>query len=236
MSRAKERRPPPEAADADGPWLDEGEVEAKLLLFVGAPAEATDRLVREALGSGSLAALVLEGRGLPAGAIDGFRKACAQAGVALLLAGRARDALATRSDGVHLGSEAEVAEARRLLGRDALIGAACGMSRHAAMVAGEAGADYVLFGEPSAEAAVDELSDLLGWWSELFVIPGSAAGRLSLEAVEQLAAAGADGMALDLVGLDAVGGIGPVAEALRAGTETRRRQARAPGGRNDSFS
>ena len=51
------------------------------------------------------------------------------------------------ADGVHLGQEdGDPQEARRLLGRDAQIGVTCHASRHLAMEAGEAGADYVAFG------------------------------------------------------------------------------------------
>src|SRR5690348_17839321 len=50
-------------------------------------------------------------------------------------------------DGVHVGEEdMPYAEARRLLGPDRIVGVTCGDSRHRAVVAAEAGADYVAFG------------------------------------------------------------------------------------------
>lgn len=66
-------------------------------------------------------------------------------------------------DGVHLGSaDARVDDSRRLLGDDAIIGAMCGSSRHAAMVAAERGASYVTL-SPDA--------GLLAWWQETMEIP-----------------------------------------------------------------
>ena len=67
-------------------------------------------------------------------------------------------------------------------------------TRHDSMAAGEAGADYVLFGEPDAEGlrpAVEAIAERLGWWAELFEPPcvGFAA---SLREAREFAAAGAD--------------------------------------------
>src|SRR3546814_13910678 len=51
------------------------------------------------------------------------------------------------ADGVHVGQEDETyAEARRILGADRIVGVTCHASRHLAMEAAEAGADYVAFG------------------------------------------------------------------------------------------
>ena len=52
-----------------------------------------------------------------------------------------------KADGVHLGQDdGDPREARKALGPDAQIGVTCHDSRHLAMDAGEAGADYVAFG------------------------------------------------------------------------------------------
>ncbi|HBA42398.1 MAG TPA: thiamine phosphate synthase, partial [Alphaproteobacteria bacterium] len=51
------------------------------------------------------------------------------------------------ADGVHIGQQdMAYADARRIVGRDAIVGVSCHNSHHLAMEAGEAGADYVAFG------------------------------------------------------------------------------------------
>ncbi|MFX5656403.1 thiamine phosphate synthase, partial [Acinetobacter baumannii] len=85
------------------------------------------------------------------------------------------------ADGVHLGQDdGDVADARDQLGRDAQIGVTCKNSRHLAMAAGEAGADYVAFGAffPSSTKQTDVRAetDLLQWWSRVFELPCVAIG------------------------------------------------------------
>ncbi|MEM8987264.1 MAG: thiamine phosphate synthase [Pseudomonadota bacterium] len=105
------------------------------------------------------------------------------------------------AEGVHIGQgDAPYAEARALLGEDAVIGVTCHASRHLAMVAGEAGADYVAFGAffptatktPSAAAT----PEILTWWSELFVVPSVAIGGVTAENCGELSNAGADFVAV----------------------------------------
>jgi thiamine-phosphate pyrophosphorylase len=62
------------------------------------------------------------------------------------------------------------------------------------MVAGEAGADYVLFGSLATEPAA-EIAALVRWWGELFVLPCAAAGRFSPASASAMAAGGADFLA-----------------------------------------
>lgn len=177
MSR---RRSPTAAADAaDGPWLDPGDERTRLLLFV-APS-------RDILASGALAAVVLPPSALSAEIL------ALRMSHRLPLIVRNDPALARQQglDGVHLADVAAIATARRLLGPDALIGVDCGLSRHAAMVAGEAGADYVLFGSLDL-APPGAVADLVTWWRELFVLPCAAAGRFSPESARRMAAAGAE--------------------------------------------
>ena len=86
-------------------------------------------------------------------------------------------------DGVHLpDGPHQVRFLRKELGADPIIGAYCGSSRHDAMSAGEAGADYVAFG-PVGQSALGDGSqadhDLFQWWSEIFEIPVIAEGALS---------------------------------------------------------
>src|SRR5690606_16607165 len=106
-----------------------------------------------------------------------------------------------RADGVHLGQgDGDVREAREALGREAQIGVTCHASRHLAMEAGEAGADYVAFGSffPSATKASEHRPDpeLLTWWQRLMEIPCVAIGGITPDNCKPLIEAGADFLAV----------------------------------------
>jgi thiamine-phosphate pyrophosphorylase len=112
-------------------------------------------------------------------------------------------ALAKRigADGVHLGQQdGRVAEAREALGREAQVGVTCHASRHLAMEAGEAGADYVAFGSffPSGTKASEHRPDLelLEWWQGIFEIPCVAIGGITPANCMPLVEAGADFLAV----------------------------------------
>jgi thiamine-phosphate pyrophosphorylase len=177
VSRERSRAAAAEAAD--GPWLEPGDERTRLLLF-GVPEPMV-------LASGAVAALVLPPAELSAEVLA-LRQ---EHRLPLLLRGDPALARGHGLDGVHLADGESVADARRTLGRTALIGVDCGLSRHAAMVAGEAGADYVLFGSLTL-APPGAVSDLVRWWRELFVLPCAAAGRFSPDTARAMATAGAD--------------------------------------------
>lgn len=106
-----------------------------------------------------------------------------------------------KADGIHLGqSDGDPREAREELGRDIQIGVTCHASRHLAMEAGEAGADYVAFGAffPSETKASDHRPEpeLLEWWSGLFEIPCVAIGGITPDNCAPLVEAGADFLAV----------------------------------------
>jgi thiamine-phosphate pyrophosphorylase len=106
-----------------------------------------------------------------------------------------------KADGVHLGQQdGDVRAARELLGRDIQIGVTCHASRHLAMEAGEAGADYVAFGAffPSATKETQHRADpeLLRWWQQLFELPCVAIGGITAENCSPLIEAGADFLAV----------------------------------------
>ncbi|WP_033073240.1 thiamine phosphate synthase [Sphingopyxis sp. MWB1] len=106
-----------------------------------------------------------------------------------------------KADGVHLGQgDGDPKEARRLLGPDAQIGVTCHNSRHLAMDAGEAGADYVAFGAffPTETKAVAHRAEpeILRWWQGLFELPCVAIGGITAENGGELVAAGADFLAV----------------------------------------
>ena len=98
---------------------------------------------------------------------------CADAGVAFIVNDSMALAKRLGADGVHLGqSDGDIREARALLGTAAQIGKTCHDSRHFAMEAGEAGADYVAFGafHPTTTKPSHYRPDpsILTWWSALF--------------------------------------------------------------------
>ena len=130
-----------------------------------------------------------------------LQRICADAEVAFIV--NDSIALASRlgADGVHLGqSDGDVREARELLGPSAQIGRTCHDSRHLAMEAGEAGADYVAFGAfyPTTTKPSDYRPDpsILTWWSTLFEIPCVAIGGITAANARPLVEAGADFLAV----------------------------------------
>ena len=133
-------------------------------------------------------------------ATDALRPIVQAAGAAFILNDRPDLAAELGCDGVHVGQEdAPYAEARRLL-PDGIVGVTCHDSRHLAMEAGEAGADYVAFGaffptatkEPKTRAEIE----LLQWWAEAMVVPVVAIGGITVDNASQLVAAGADFLAV----------------------------------------
>ena len=106
-----------------------------------------------------------------------------------------------KADGVHLGqSDGDLREAREELGREVQIGVTCHASRHLAMEAGDAGADYVAFGAffPSETKPSEHHPDieLLEWWSGIFEIPSVAIGGITPDNCAPLVKAGADFLAV----------------------------------------
>jgi thiamine-phosphate pyrophosphorylase len=99
------------------------------------------------------------------------------------------------ADGVHLAADPDsFRKARALLGESASIGVGCGLKRHEAMVLAELGADYVAFGpsSPSNIDDIDDCSELIGWWAQIFVVPCVAFNIDGIDAAQRLAALGAD--------------------------------------------
>jgi thiamine-phosphate pyrophosphorylase len=109
-------------------------------------------------------------------------------GVALLVEDRPDLVAPAGLDGLHLSRlPPRLGELRKKLGPDRILGVACGLSRHAAMVAGEAEADYVSF---AGEA--EGLAEMIGWWAALMTVPCVAEGVADGPQAEALAGAGAD--------------------------------------------
>lgn len=176
-----------------GPWLEPGEVEPALILPV---PERLDRgfptPLARALAGGRVAAVLLDPAACPAAQraelLAECRTRCREAGAALFLEGDPAAVIEAAADGLLLRALEAIEPARRLLGLERPIGVATGGSRHAAMEAGEAGADWLLLGEG---LPVERRAELVAWWSGLFVLP-CAVPCPDPEAANALLAAGAD--------------------------------------------
>ena len=130
-----------------------------------------------------------------------LQRICADAEVAFIVNDSMALAKRLGADGVHLGqSDGDVREARALLGPAAQIGKTCHDSRHFAMEAGEAGADYVAFGAfyPTTTKPSHYRPDpgILRWWSAVFEVPCVAIGGITPDNARPLIEAGADFIAV----------------------------------------
>ncbi|MSO71001.1 MAG: thiamine phosphate synthase [Alphaproteobacteria bacterium] len=154
--------------------------------------------LEQALDAGLVACLELRLSGLSdaqaRAAIDLLRPPAQRRSVAVLLAGQAGLAAETGCDGAHLDPAAmSYQDARRVLGPGGILGIAAGISRHLALDAAEAGADFVSFGPyyPDNEAQAAG-RDLLRWWQEVIEVPCVAQGGITPANAGMLVAAGAD--------------------------------------------
>lgn len=167
--------------------------------------QAFAETLKAALDGGDVACLQLRLKGASddeiARAAETLMPVAVARGVAFILNDRPDLAARLGCDGVHVGQDdASCAEARAAVGKDRIVGVTCHASRHLAMVAGEAGADYVAFGAffPSPTKPDANLADieLVQWWSELMVVPAVAIGGITVENAKPLVAAGADFIAV----------------------------------------
>lgn len=161
--------------------------------------------LRAALAGGPVAAFQLRvkdvGEHELARLAEPLHRICADAGTAFIVNDSISLAKRLGADGVHLGQkDGDVRDARAALGPAAQIGVTCHDSRHLAMEAGEAGADYVAFGAfyPTTTKPSDYRPDpsILSWWSTVFEIPCVAIGGITPDNAEPLVQAGADFIAV----------------------------------------
>ena len=180
----------------------------KCQLYIVSPpvidADFGDKL-RAALGAGPVAAFQLRMKGAGDDAIlraaEMLQPICRDYDVAFLLNDRMDLAKQLGADGVHLGqSDGDVRAARVLLGPDVQIGVTCHDSRHLAMEAGEAGADYVAFGAfyetTTKPSHYRPEPPLLTWWTTLSQLPCVAIGGITPANATPLITAGADFIAV----------------------------------------
>lgn len=166
---------------------------------------AFGRTLAEALDAGDVAALQIRLKDQPdevvAAAVDALSPIAQARGVAVILNDRPDLAARLGCDGVHVGQEdAPYAEARRLVGKERMVGVTCHDSRHLAMEAAEAGADYVAFGAffPTAtkEAKTRAEPEILSIWQETMEVPCVAIGGITVATAREMARAGADFVAV----------------------------------------
>ena len=163
-----------------------------------------DRL-RAAVAGGGVAAFQLRVKDIDqhqlARLAEPLQRICADADVAFIVNDSMALAKRLGADGVHLGQkDGDPREARALLGPSAQIGVTCHDSRHLAMEAGEAGADYVAFGAfyPTTTKPSDYRPHpaILSWWASVFEIPCVAIGGITPANAGPLVEAGADFIAV----------------------------------------
>lgn len=183
------RRPPCQLYLISPPAIDAGFVDRLAAAFDG----------------GDVAAFQLRLKGVDdhaiARAADPLQKLCADRDVAFIINDSIALAQRLGADGVHLGQgDGDPREARKILGPSVQIGVTCHDSRHLAMEAGEAGADYVAFGAFYPTTTKETLyrpdPSILSWWVTVFELPCVAIGGITAENAAPLVAAGADFLAV----------------------------------------
>ena len=161
--------------------------------------------LEEALSAGDVAALQVRLKAAPDAEIERVTRAVLPVAhahdVAVILNDRPDLAARLGCDGVHVGQDdASYAEARRIVGKTRMVGVTCHDSRHLAMEAAEAGADYVAFGAffptTTKDATTRADPEILTIWQETMQTPCVAIGGITADNAAILAAAGADFLAV----------------------------------------
>jgi thiamine-phosphate pyrophosphorylase len=139
-----------------------------------------------------------------------------QQGVACLVADDPQWAVRVNADGVHLdGGGERLQSALRALKPSHIVGAGGLPTRDAAMTAGEAGADYVMFGGPGGAETHAQIGERVAWWAEIFNVPCVGYAH-DLASIGELVRAGADFIALgDAVFADPRGAAAALCDAAR---------------------
>jgi thiamine-phosphate pyrophosphorylase len=161
--------------------------------------------LEEALTAGPVAAFQFRVKGIDqhkaAELAAPLQEICARHDVAFIVNDSISLAKRIGADGFHLGPEdGDPREARDILGRDAQIGVTCHNSRHLAMEAAEAGADYVAFGAffPTSTKEVKHQAEIetVELWSQFTEVPCVAIGGITTQNAGEVIDAGADFIAV----------------------------------------
>ena len=191
-------------------------------------AKAFSALLSQCLAAGDVAALQIRLKDASeahlAEVVESVLPVAHAMGVAVLLNDRPDLAARFGCDGVHIGqSDGTVKDARRIMGPEAMIGVTCHDSRHLAMEAAEAGADYVAFGaffptKTKANATPANL-EVLSIWQETMTTPCVAVGGITVENCTAMIEAGADFIAVSSGVWDYPGGAPAAVAAFFAKTK-----------------
>ncbi len=187
-----------------------------------ADAQAFSVSLAAALGAGDVAAVLLRFAESDERTLINRAKALAplvqDKGAALLLGGHAELVARAGADGVHVTGMTAFDGAIAQLKPERIVGAGGLTTRHDAMTAAEAGADYVMFGEPGAAGerpGLQAIEERVAWWAEVFEAPCVAYAASPAE-VAPLVTAGADFIALgDWLWRDPQASVAIVAEAAK---------------------
>ena len=166
---------------------------------------AFGHVLAKALDAGDVAALQIRLKDaddeIVAAAVDALAPIAQSRGVAVILNDRPDLAAKLGCDGVHVGQDdMPLAQARKIVGPDRMVGVTCHDSRHLAMEAAEGGADYVAFGAffptSTKEAKTRAEPEILSIWQETMEVPCVAIGGITVATARELAKAGADFLAV----------------------------------------
>jgi thiamine-phosphate pyrophosphorylase len=185
-------------------------------------AVAFARVLEPALGASDIAAVLLRlapgGESELVGRIKLLAPIAGRADAALLLDGNVDLVGRSGADGAHLTGIQALEGAIGRLKPERIAGAGGMTTRHDAMLAAEAEADYILFGEPDLNGERPSLSaieDRVAWWAEVFQ-PPCVAYATTLDEVSALASAGADFVAVaDFVWHDPRGSAAAITDAAQ---------------------
>ncbi|VAW15255.1 Thiamin-phosphate pyrophosphorylase [hydrothermal vent metagenome] len=152
--------------------------------------------VAAALGHGAAEVIIVTRatqKSAPGGRLRDLRALARRLGKVFLVENDIGRAVELEAEGMLVADLEGLAGARKTLGGGAMVGVRCGLSRHGAMEAGEAGADFIAL--EAVGEAVDgsvKLAEHIAWWSQLFEIPGVALGAANPGDAEVFLDAGAD--------------------------------------------
>jgi thiamine-phosphate pyrophosphorylase len=169
-------------------------------------------LYTQALDGGGISCVLLSGAAnnptTLKKAVETLRPVTQERGIAFLIEDDYQNAKALGCDGVHLNSADNYKEAREYLGTDYIVGVDCGISRHDAILVGEAGADYVAFNNRRPLPEIEDPDvrefeeggpkglELLTWWQTMMTPPCVSMDDIPIDAVKSHANAGADFIAM----------------------------------------
>lgn len=169
-----------------------------------APQDAKPEHVLSALAGGDVASLILPQWEMDDDAFQRFAESVVPsaqaAGVAVIIAGDPRIAARAKADGIHVeGKRNALEEMIDKHQAKLMVGAGGATTRDDALELGEARPDYIFFGrfgfDNKPEPHPRNLK-LGGWWAEMVQIPCIVLGGSTLESASEVAATGAEFVAL----------------------------------------